>query len=125
MATTNSQKGVSLYMALMIMTILLVIAFGISTILFSELKMLRGMGESVNALYAADTGVEKILWDTSQGIDIIAVCASPCTGNLGPETTYSVIVIEAGQPGCTGASFYCIKSIGTYKETKRSVQANI
>jgi len=58
----NSQKGVSLYIAFMIMMSLLAIAFGISAILFSQMKMIRGIGDSVIAFYAADTGIEKTLF---------------------------------------------------------------
>jgi hypothetical protein len=59
----NYQKGVSLYFALMIMFILLAIGLGISLIIVSQMKMIRGMGDSVVALYVADTGIEHAMYN--------------------------------------------------------------
>jgi Tfp pilus assembly protein PilX len=58
-----SQKGLSLYLAIMIMSILLAIVLGMSAILFHQLKMIGEMGNSVVAFYAADTGIERALYD--------------------------------------------------------------
>ena len=59
----KSQRGVSLYLALAILTILLGIALGISAILVGELRILRDIGYSVTAFYAADSGIERELYD--------------------------------------------------------------
>lgn len=56
------QKGVSLYLAVMMMSILLAMALGMATILFSQLKTVRGMGDSVVAFYVADTGMERAMY---------------------------------------------------------------
>jgi len=58
------QKGVSLYLALMIMFILIAIGLGVSLIIVSQMKMIRGMGDSVVAFYAGDTGIEHTLYET-------------------------------------------------------------
>jgi hypothetical protein len=59
----NSNKGVSLYLALIIMFILIAIGLGVSLIIVSQMKMIREMGDSVVALYAADTGIERALYE--------------------------------------------------------------
>lgn len=59
----GGQKGVSLYLALVIMGILLALALGISTILVGQIKITKGMGDSVIAFYAADTGIERELFE--------------------------------------------------------------
>jgi hypothetical protein len=59
--TTN--KGVSLYLALVIMFILIAISLGVSLIIVSQMKMIKGMGDSVVAFYAADTGIEHAMYD--------------------------------------------------------------
>ena len=61
MFKNNSEKGVSIYLAIMVMTILLGIGFGISALLINQLKVLRGIGDSVFAFYAADGGIERVL----------------------------------------------------------------
>jgi len=60
------ERGVSLYLGLMIMIILLAIGLGISTIIISQMKMIRGMEDSVIAFYAADTGIEKTVFYDNQ-----------------------------------------------------------
>lgn len=120
----NSQKGVSLYISFMIMTILLTITFGISAILFGQMKMIRGIGDSVIALYAADTGVERELFEghlppysDSGYLDL--------NGNGyqdEADASYNISVIATSTDGCPAEVNYCIKSIGIYKETRRAIR---
>lgn len=114
MLPNNPEKGVSLYIATVIMTILLSIALGISTIFLGQVKVMRGLGYSVIAFYAADAGIERILMARSAPIDI------PETA-LSNGATYRVIVVPSGSSGCAAAN-YCIKSIGNYKETNRAIE---
>jgi hypothetical protein len=62
-----SKKGVSLYLALVIMFILIAIALGVSLIIVSQMKMMKGVGDSVVAFYAADTGIEQTLYQVRVG----------------------------------------------------------
>ena len=123
---SQTQKGVSIYLSLMIMTILLAIALGVSTILISQQKSIKGMGNSVIAFYAADSGIEKILYDAFQGEDIAANCPedNPCQATLDNGATYNVVVLPGDNPKCAG-SYYCIKSVGEYKEIKRALEATL
>jgi hypothetical protein len=61
------QKGISLYLALIIMFILIAIGLGVSLIIVSQMKMMKGMGDSVVAFYAADTGIEQTLYQVRVG----------------------------------------------------------
>jgi hypothetical protein len=58
----DKQKGVSLIITFFIMVIILAIVFSISLLLYSEAKIIRNMGNSVMSFYAADSGVEKVLY---------------------------------------------------------------
>jgi len=58
----NNQKGVSLIIIFFIMTIILAAVLGVDTIIFNEVKIMSDSGNSVTALYAADTGIEKTLY---------------------------------------------------------------
>ena len=58
----NSQKGVSLIITFFISIIILFIVLSISTLLYSEIKVIRNMGNSISAFYAADSGIEKALY---------------------------------------------------------------
>ena len=58
----NSQKGILLIITFFILTIILAIVLSISTILYSEIKIIRNIGNSIVAFYAADSGIEKTLY---------------------------------------------------------------
>lgn len=58
----NLERGVSLIITFFIMTIILSVVMAISTILYSEIKIIRNIGNSVVSFFAADGGVEKVLY---------------------------------------------------------------
>ncbi len=58
----KKQRGVSLIITFLIMTVMLAIVLSVSVILTSEVKILSNMGSSVSALYASETGIEKTLY---------------------------------------------------------------
>lgn len=58
----NSEKGVSLIITFFILTIILAVVLSISTILYSQVKIIGNIGDSVASFYAADSGIEKTLY---------------------------------------------------------------
>lgn len=63
----NMQKGVALYLIVMITSIGLAIALGVADIVFLESRVTRGLLPSFGAFFAADTGVEcASYWDIQQ-----------------------------------------------------------
>ena len=110
------QSGISLYLTIIIMTILLAIVLGLTTIFLSQVVMLREMGHSVVALYAADASIEKVLVDWTDP----DLSPDYYSGVLG-QATYQVFVTEGGSDGCAALN-YCIKSIGTYKGVSRAIE---
>ena len=111
-----SQKGVSLYFAVVITTILLAIVLGLTTILVSQLKIIRGMGDSVVAFFAADRGMERTLYNIyGQG----KLATSTETWNDHRyETTISIKVVM-------GVTSTVVSSMGKYKETRRAIEARL
>ena len=105
--TTN--KGISLYLALMIMFILLAIGLGVSLIIVSQMKMIRGMGDSVVALYAADTGIERALYEKR----INGESCDGCSDSVGG-ANYTVNYTENSE--------FRWQSSGNYKGTKRAIE---
>lgn len=116
-----TQKGASLFLALIIMILLLAIGLGISAILVGQLKMVKGMGNSVVAIYAADTGIERILYeirkeDYDPSTCKPTPCQTPFSGTvLGGEATYTTYIQNIGPP-------IKIQSVGKYKEIKRAIE---
>ena len=58
----KNQKGVSLIIALFIMIIILSVTLSISSLLYSEVKVMKNIGNAAVGFYAADSGVEKVLY---------------------------------------------------------------
>ncbi len=98
-SSSPSEKGVSLYLSLVMMGILLSLALGLNSILLGQAKTTQEIGNSVFAFYAAETGIEKNLYNGSQG-----------TGSLENGATYIVTTLAPG-----------IKSVGTYQKTSRAI----
>lgn len=116
----KEQEGISLLLAILIMSILLAMGLGISTIFFQEIRMVRGIGNSVVAFYAADTGIEIVLRELSAPSPIPITCFLPPNNNI----CYQVYVYASGNPECpaTTADTFCIKSVGSYLGTKRAIE---
>lgn len=115
MLSIKRQSGVSLFLAIIILTVLLAIVLGLSTIFLGQMVMFREMGYSVIAFYAADAGIEKVLNQRDNPLSLNGYSATLDNG-----AKYSLSVLSSG-PGCS-AQNYCIKSIGTYQEVRRAIE---
>ena len=128
---SNSQKGVALYITLVITSIILAIALGVSLILIGQLKMTKEMGDSTKAFFAADAGMEMALDEEMSEIELangfytasmdgstnyfyeVWINSSPLCGAI-----CGTIPIDAD---CTG-QYLCYKSKGTYKDITRAIE---
>lgn len=111
----NCNRGISLLLTILIMTLILGISLGVSTILLQETKMVREQGESVIAFFAADTAIEKITMNKENPTDFQECFPQPYN-----DICYGVKVVEPG-PDCS-ATNYCFRTTGSYKETKRAIE---
>lgn len=121
-------RGVSVFLAVIILSILLAIALGLSTILVSQIRMIKGMGDSILSFYAADTGVERVLYEDK-------MCRLPGCGSLS-WSCLDTANCDDGRSGGTvsgalGSANYqtnvnngatSISSQGIYKGTRRAVR---
>ena len=78
----NSESGVSLIITFFIMIIILSVVFSVSGLLYSEIKVIRNVGNSVMSFYAANSGIEKILFYDDQVLPV-----SVSTDSSGNQTT--------------------------------------
>jgi len=107
----SNQKGVSLFLAIMIMSVLSAVALALIGISISGIKIAKGLEDSVMAFYAANTGIERALYNIRKdGI------LDNFSGTL-EETSYEVTIDSDG----TSAT---ITSVGSYRETKRAIEVN-
>jgi hypothetical protein len=135
------ERGVSLYMVFMIMTLLLGIGFGMSTLLLTQLDTLKGIGYSVLAFYATDAGIERAIYEDTKGCAAIQdipehiTCLEDRIDAIPPgefilSNTASfalcnaagVCVETGGEGGCPETHNYCVKSTGFYQQARRAVR---
>lgn len=111
-----NKRGVSLYIAIAIMAILLASVLGIGAILLSQFKAMRGVENSVIAFYAADSGIERALMDWTDPTGLNGF-SEPVGG-----ASYTLTILSAGDPGCAPTLSYCIGSVGIYQGTRRAIR---
>lgn len=124
------QRGAALYVAVMVTSLTLAIAVGVSALLVGQLKILRSMGDSVVAFFAADAGIERILrvggYDCSTYVQVAECVKSKALGLgvmvLENGSTYVLTVEKGGEGTCPAQKTYCVKSLGTYKNTRRAIR---
>ena len=112
MTNFNSEKGVSILLSVMILSVVLSIALGSSNVAIRQTQSMQGIGDSIIAFYAADHGVEVVM--------LMENPTSTETIILPNNATYIVTVTDSNDPDCNAES-YCIKSIGAYKDAKRAI----
>src|SRR3989344_3145746 len=111
----RGQKGVILFLAVIIMAILLSIGLGISVILIGQIRMVRDIGNSVIAFYAADTGIEKALLFRNDPIPYM-----PLSDILGNNADYTVEAFRSGAD-CPSNN-YCLRSVGSFQGVSRAIE---
>ena len=128
----NNQKGVSIYIAIVLTSIILAVGLGMSLILIGQLKMTREIGDSTKAFFAADAGIEMVLNESIS--DIMAnnngdynFVTFDGTADYGykMEVNSSPTCLVCGtipvDATCTG-QYLCYKSKGTYKGITRAIE---
>jgi len=106
------QQGIAVLFTISILSVILAISLGISTVLVKQIRTITEIGYSAIAFYAADNGIEEVLLMT----DPVNIPETSLNGSK-----YEVSVQENNHPDCDAAN-YCIKSIGSYKGTKRAIE---
>lgn len=145
------QKGISVYLAVIVMSIILTTALTLSAILLSQIQIMREIGNSAIAFFAADTGIEKTLYYDNKIIPPVSgatrgLCGmdSSCfdcnfttcvgCGKFGPGCAENVcddctLIYESNlddktfrvQAGVSGG-VTTMESVGKYQDTKRAIE---
>ena len=109
----NKEKGVAaLFITMMVMLVSLSMVLGLTAIFVSYIRVIEGMGDSVVAFYAANSGIERLLYLR----DKLRQDITSIDGTLINEAaTYNVRHSIVG-----GREHF--ESIGIFKEARRSIR---
>ena len=113
----SNQKATSLLLTLLVMAALLAIAIGVARLSIGEIKLLRDIPSSLIAYYAAESGVERALFEEWQLYPPGAQDYPNCSIALVNGSYYGTIVTRQGNN-------ITIKTIGCYQNTQRSIEAS-
>lgn len=105
-----NQKGIALLLTIIVLSIIMLIATFITTIVIAQLKISGDINDSIVAVYAAESGIEWQLYQKRQG----AVVVAPVMSN-GASLS---VVVTGNFPNFT------IKSLGSYRSVKRQFEVN-
>lgn len=104
------QKGaVSVVLAVLLLSILLVIGLGVSALMLQQIQLSGQSGQSVVAFYAADAGAERCLYEARKGSNTCSWTDVPLDI---PSTKYTV--------SYNGINL--IESVGKYKTIVRKLE---
>lgn len=144
----GGQNGISILFVILIMSVILSVGLGISTILLQQFRMTGDVSESIVAFYIADSGTEIALYDFYIGPETYPDPYDEYyyyKGNLDdPVYKYEVnawcdettskgetpsacplgddYIPDELEEVCENTENFCINSIGTYKKTKRAIE---
>ncbi len=135
---TKKEKGVSLYLTVMVMSIFLFVIFSLSVILFYQLQETTRIGDSVVAFYASDSGIERALYDEKICLYTTAdQCGDSCekdnnedgycdgvSKDYEEEVTFSNGAKYKAKFN-SGSSLNYFQSRGEFRETSRAIQISI
>lgn len=117
----QKEKGVSLYMTIVLMAVLLAMVLGVTAIIMNGLNIAKGVSDSVKAFHAADTGIENALYKIRIEGDDSPICNSPnvCDYGWGDAQWYSTFT----KYECNlASSTISIQSKGIYHASQRTIE---
>ncbi len=123
----KEQKGVSLYISILILSAMMAIGLGLSSLLIGEIEIARDINRFVPAIYAADSGIERALYKLRKGGGFVSCPnTSSCVVNstaMSNGASYSVIVLDSGAQWCpVTVNAVCIRGLGTLEDTNRGFE---
>jgi hypothetical protein len=127
-----NNRGTALFLALMILTGVLIVSLGAASLISSGLKQSRTQTHSTKAYFAAEAGAERVLWEIRKNKLDLNLCTAdtdyitfdPTTCGvedpdpLTNEATYSVFYKTKGSASTATTT----ESMGDYSDVKRKVE---
>ena len=121
----QSQKGISIFLVVIVLAVISGVALGLVRVVVTELQTQRGIENSIFTFFAAEAGLEQILYIDIQTCSANVLCLKTEANNLGVvslpnDATYKIVVDAPGENGCTGIA-YCATSVGSFGKGRRVI----
>lgn len=150
--TVNSKKlktperGVMIYLAMLIMSSALATALFVSSVFMREFRIARDVGDSVRAVYVADSAMEYALYTrrvsedysnfSSLSVSAFEIGTASCAGVVSLDAVHAKCKIDLDREIPLGSAFGCsdpppcttntgctvIKTKGAYGDTNRALE---
>ena len=126
MVNHKTKKGtISILLTILILSVILLIALGLSDIMLKQIKMSGQASDSIKAYQAADSGIEYALHQVKQGNPIPndKLCDNCTLGSDCPEIDGSSYCLEITNGDQTNPK--AIKSIGKAGKVRRAIEVAV
>ncbi|PIQ74466.1 MAG: hypothetical protein CO002_00255 [Candidatus Portnoybacteria bacterium CG_4_8_14_3_um_filter_44_10] len=114
MVETNQKGQTAIILAVLVLAVILTIGLGFSALVLNQIKTMRAVGFSAEALYAADAGAEKCLYQVRQEIESECGAAGGGTTSMQLSNDASFIATKTAGP--------LINSLGRYQTASRKIE---
>ncbi len=117
----SKQQGSVILYAMLTMSVMLAIGLTLNALFISKLRSASAIRDSVGALYAADSGVEKCLYEARQNSNQPHMTFSI-------EVDYAITSTATSSPDVTdncaslGSGSFGFRSTGTYRGVRRTLE---
>ena len=127
----KKEDGITLYIALMMLSVIMAMGLGLTTLTLGQLETSRDIGNSVLDIYAADAGIERGLYRLrkANGLnpcpttsDCVITSSDPLVTPFSNNATYVVTVLDGNILWCPAGKFKCFRSIGSLSDTSRAFE---
>lgn len=120
----KNKKGVAVFLVVMLGAVILAVVLGLSALLVRQAVIVHQLSQSVLAFYAADTGIERLLYATRQeGYDVGTCTPTPCQtpypGTSDPAFTNGASYEDYVQDTTSSTE---LRSIGIYRQVRRALE---
>lgn len=121
-----SEKGIALFLTVIILGTTLGIILGISSLVMRQIMTVTGLGESVVALHAADSGIELLVYKIRKDGYLPG-----CSGGVVPCQIKDIQLDEFAEENLSYQLHLqllepnlAIRSLGQYCQTRRAIEVN-
>ena len=121
---SKKKKGVAVFLVVMLGAVILAVVLGLSALLVRQAVIVHQLSQSVLAFYAADSGIERILYAVRQeGYDPSTCTPTPCRAPY-PETSDPAFTNGASYETYVQdtTSSTKLRAIGIYRQVRRAVE---